>query len=106
MKRTAAALALIVAGVAAAQRVDVFDADQVPPRGRVAVLAELEDGGCALAEVCARLPSTDAGSMLSSCKQPRLELRGANRTTCLNVLDKAGTWWANQENATRADSGL
>lgn len=107
MKRTGAVLALIVAGVAGAQRVDEFDAEKVAPRDRMALLGELPDGGCALVEVCARLISTDAGAELRTCRQPRLELRRpADRNLCLNVLDKAGAWWENAESVSRRDAGL
>lgn len=106
MARLCLFLCLLLAGVAGAQRVDEYDAAAIPPSSRVAVLGELADGGCMLVEVCARLQSKDAGSQIQSCDQVRRELGGQNQTTCLNVLQKAGTLWANRQSASSADSGL
>lgn len=106
MKRIALTLALTLAAIAGAQRVDEYDSTAKPVANRVVTLVELVDGGCMMSDVCGRLSSKDGGSQIGGCEHPALELRAANRTTCLNVLDKAGVWWAGQQNAGPADSGL
>lgn len=96
----------LVAGVAVAQRVDVYDGALTQPTNRVAVLADLPDGGAQLVEVCARMASADGGAQIQACDQVRRDLKNQNQATALQVLDKAGNLWCSRQSACASDSGL
>ena len=93
----AAALFLVAlcAGSAARAQTVRHEFDPANLSARRATVAELSDGGCAVLEACAVLPSNDGGTEQADCIVPASgELRSAAlRADCRNVLNSAGLRW-------------
>lgn len=86
------------AAIALAQsRTDEWDANTA--RGTAVDLRLLPDGGCVVAAMCGRLVSADGGVTLEGCSEGP-ELQGANRTTCLQILEAGGKGWVKKQRFT------
>jgi hypothetical protein len=91
MKNAFLTLLLLVSAAALADWTDVFV--ESTAKVTTAKLSLLEDGGCSI-EGHGQATKTDGGVGFGSTG--RIELAGANRTTCLNILSTLTTNYINQ----------
>lgn len=82
MKRFLVGVMLVVAGVAYADRDDVWSAASVQVQS--VVLNLLPDGGCSV-QALATYSKSDGGTVTES--SAFAEVSGANQTTCLNIVN-------------------
>ena len=83
MKKLVLIVAALAVSVAHADRTDVWSASSVAVYK--VELNKMTDGGCSV-RACATLSKQDGGTK-SKCTQEAVEVGGANRTTCLDIID-------------------